>query len=243
MGSRLGFVSARIGNVVIESPEPEALAGFYAELLGMRPQRRPPDWMVIGRDDEYLHLAFDPVGEDWQPPRWPDPQYPQQVHLEITVPDQVAVESWLPARGATRLPNPKHHVWADPVGHPFCLFEVPGPARVGTIVLDAEDHAALAAFYGELLGADVGNSWSDWIDLEDGSRPRLAFARVGQHKRPQWPNSAFPQQMHIDFSVDDRTTAQTAERLGAIRLPAMGGSCPVYADPAGHPFCLCSPGQ
>lgn len=32
-----------------------------------------------------------------------------------------------------------------------------------------------------------------------------------------------------------------AEQLGAIRLPPLGGSCPVYADPAGHPFCPCLP--
>ena len=30
-----------------------------------------------------------------------------------------------------------------------------------------------------------------------------------------------------------------ALRLGATRLPHLGGGCPVYADPAGHPFCLC----
>jgi hypothetical protein len=36
---------------------------------------------------------------------------------------------------------------------------------------------------------------------------------------------------------------ELALRLGAIRLPPQGGSCPVFADPAAHPFCLCAPGQ
>jgi hypothetical protein len=50
--------------------------------------------------------------------------------------------------------------------------------------------------------------------------------------------------MHICFGVDDpEGAAELAVRLGATRLPDMGGSCPVYADPAGHPFCLCAPGQ
>jgi Glyoxalase-like domain len=48
--------------------------------------------------------------------------------------------------------------------------------------------------------------------------------------------------MHLDINVDDPDAAGTAERLGDIRLPDQGGPCPVYADPAGHPFCLCSPG-
>jgi hypothetical protein len=47
-----------------------------------------------------------------------------------------------------------------------------------------------------------------------------------------------------DLEFDDRQAAQRlAERLGAIRLPGQGGSCPVYADPAGHPFCLCKHGE
>lgn len=237
-------MTARIGNIVIEAPDPEALAGFYRQLLDMRTLRKPPDWMVIGRDDELPHLAFDPVGDGWQPPRWPDPDYPQQVHLDITVPDQAAVEAWLPESGATRLPHPKHdHVWADPAGHPFCLFEVPGQAKVGTIVFDAEDHSALAAFYSELVDLPKDNDWADWITLDDGSRPRLAFAKVDRHVRPRWPDPAYPQQMHLDIGIDDPATLETAERLGAVRLPAMGGSCAVYADPAGHPVCLCQPGE
>jgi len=48
--------------------------------------------------------------------------------------------------------------------------------------------------------------------------------------------------MDIYFE-DGKAGQQLAESLGAIRLPEMGGSCPVYADPAAHPFCLCQPGQ
>jgi hypothetical protein len=43
--------------------------------------------------------------------------------------------------------------------------------------------------------------------------------------------------------LDGIVVVGQAERLGAIRLPVVGGSCPVYADLAAHPFCLCQPGQ
>jgi predicted enzyme related to lactoylglutathione lyase len=61
---------------------------------------------------------------------------------------------------------------------------------------------------------------------------------------PQWPDGA-PQQIHLDLFVDDITTAhEEAVALGARLLrPAGDTSSPsgfqVYADPAGHPFCLC----
>jgi hypothetical protein len=47
--------------------------------------------------------------------------------------------------------------------------------------------------------------------------------------------------MHLDIGIENPPALATAERLGAIRLPDLGGSCPVYADPAGHPICLCLP--
>ena len=71
----------------------------------------------------------------------------------------------------------------------------------------------------------------------------LAFQET-QLKAPRWPDPSYPQQLHLDLHVDDGKAAQElALWLGAIRPPDMGGSCPVYADPAAHPFCLCSVGQ
>jgi hypothetical protein len=76
---------------------------------------------------------------------------------------------------------------------------------------------------------------------DDGSAPMLAFQHSPGFQAPRWPDPAHPQQIHLDLDVEESTAArELAERLGAIRLPEMGGSCPVYADPAGHPFCLCS---
>lgn len=71
----------------------------------------------------------------------------------------------------------------------------------------------------------------------DGRRPHLAF----QHslsQMPRWPDPARPQQIHVDLAADNEAAAQTrAVDLGAVRLINLGGGV-VFADPAGHPFCI-----
>jgi len=61
--------------------------------------------------------------EEYTPPRWPDPDAPQQAHLDIQVDDLDAGEARALELGATRLPGGerKFRVFADPAGHPFCL--------------------------------------------------------------------------------------------------------------------------
>jgi len=81
------------------------------------------------------------------------------------------------------------------------------------------------------------------IARDDGRLPALAFQHA-QFPAPRWPDPDYPQQVHLDIWVTDSEAVQElVSRLGAIRLPDIGGSCPVYADPGGHPFCLCTEGQ
>lgn len=61
---------------------------------------------------------------EWVPPRWPDPAYPQQLHLDIRVSDADQAEQELLALGATRIRGEREtgfRVFSDPVGHPFCI--------------------------------------------------------------------------------------------------------------------------
>ncbi len=60
--------------------------------------------------------------------RWPDPDRPQQFHLDVMVDDVDAAEPRVLALGAQRLTEPgdDNRVYADPAGHPFCL--IPRPA-------------------------------------------------------------------------------------------------------------------
>lgn len=113
--------------------------------------------------------------------------------------------------------------------------------RLEKTVLDCLDPRALAAFYAKVLGMRVNENSEDWVVIgsEPGAR-ELAFQRVPQWTPPDWTDPRHPQQMHLDIRVDD---VEAAERellaLGARRLPGeLEGRYRVFADPAGHPFCL-----
>ncbi len=112
----------RLHHVVIDCPDPGALAGFYAELLGLPVTYRSPDWVVVAEDDTTSGLAFQLVA-DYRPPRWPDPAYPQQFHLDVMVDDPQVARAHVLALGASTLDG--EDVYADPVGHPFCLIRRP----------------------------------------------------------------------------------------------------------------------
>ncbi len=113
--------------------------------------------------------------------------------------------------------------------------------RLEKTVLDCPDPLALAAFYAEVLGMRVNEEDGDWVVIgrEPGMR-ELAFQRASPYVAPQWPDPGHPQQEHLDIRVDDVDSAERAVlALGASRLPAERESgFRVFADPAGHPFCL-----
>jgi hypothetical protein len=106
--------------VTIDSPDAVGLARFYAELMGMEVTYEGPEGALISGGGK--SVMFQQVAE-FTPPRWPDPAAPQQAHLDIHVDELDAGEARALELGATRLPNEEKHfrVFADPVGHPFCL--------------------------------------------------------------------------------------------------------------------------
>ncbi len=112
--------------------------------------------------------------------------------------------------------------------------------RLSSVVLDCRNPKALAEFYSQLLGLPVTRVEDDWVDVggQDGT-PKLAFQLAPDHEPPTYRDPEHPQQMHLDVHVDDVDTAEErALAIGATRLPGEGGDFRVYADPAGHPFCL-----
>ncbi len=74
---------------------------------------------------------------------------------------------------------------------------------------------------------------------EDGAMP-VMFQQVTPYHAPRWPDPAYPQQVHLDVTVDDVDAAEAAVlKLGATSLSFGGVNWRVYSDPAGKPFCLC----
>ncbi|HEX6499191.1 MAG TPA: VOC family protein [Micromonosporaceae bacterium] len=108
--------------LIVDCPDPSALATFYQELLGMVRVQDDGDFVVIGDAPDRPGVAFQRVSR-FVPPRWPDGDPPQQMHLDVRVDDLDAAEQRVLAIGATRLDggSPSLRVFADPAGHPFCL--------------------------------------------------------------------------------------------------------------------------
>jgi catechol 2,3-dioxygenase-like lactoylglutathione lyase family enzyme len=115
-------------------------------------------------------------------------------------------------------------------------------ARFPGVVIDCPDAAALAAFYGAVLGWQA-KAESEWVEIrpQDGT-DCISFQQVeAGYRAPEWPGQAVPQQMHLDLMVADLDAGEAAVlELGATKAEEQPGtSFRVFLDPAGHPFCLC----
>ncbi|MFE7045145.1 VOC family protein [Streptomyces atratus] len=115
-------------------------------------------------------------------------------------------------------------------------------ATLGAVVLDCPDPIALAGFYAGLLGGKVEDH-EGWVELTGGTAVPLAFQAAPGFVPPRWPHPDGSQQFHLDLTVPDLDAAEREVlALGAAVLDAEDRerSFRVYADPAGHPFCLCA---
>jgi catechol 2,3-dioxygenase-like lactoylglutathione lyase family enzyme len=112
----------RLHHVVLDCPDPAALARFYSALLGLPVTYTSKDWVVVAASETSSGLAFQ-LAPGHRPPTWPDPAVPQQVHLDVMVEDVAAAGPAVLALGAVKLGG--GDVYADPAGHPFCLIRRP----------------------------------------------------------------------------------------------------------------------
>jgi len=143
-------------------------------------------------------------------------------------------------------------------GLPCALVSSDHPS-LRQVVLDTTDVRGLAEFYRKLLGytyrpgdeppaaGQLDAHGSDWLVLRDGNgQPGIAFQQVDALPAATWPDGDVPQQLHLDLTVptiealEDQHSRATA--LGAQLLLDRSDDSEeplrVYADPAGHPFCI-----
>ena len=227
--------------VVLDAPDVRRLADFYTALAGWTERYADDEWISLDAPDGWRVAVQLSPGH--VPPRWPDPAYPQQAHLDLRVPDLETAAARAAELGAEQLNRTERwHTLADPAGHPFdlCLFPDRPDTTLMGVMLDCPDAAELSRFYAELLGKPVTYAADGMAMIgEDGAQPIL-FQRVEDYRPPRWPDRDHPQQFHIDVTVDDVDEAEAATlKLGATSLSASGENWRVYADPAGKPFCLC----
>lgn len=112
------------------------------------------------------------------------------------------------------------------------------------VVFDTADLEAESSFWAGVLGGtvDVEDHWH--MVMVDGT-PKIGVQLAPNHVPPDWPDGSPPQQIHVDLWVEDFDEAhERVMSLGArVLRPADEhpeyDNFQVYADPAGHPFCLC----
>lgn len=119
-------VIATMRAVVLDCPDPRALAEFYRGLLGGDITYADDDWVNL-RDGGNVLLSFQRA-PDHQAPDWPGSKQGQQFHIDVTVDDVDQAEPQVLALGARRTDlqpgideDSNWRVYLDPVGHPFCL--------------------------------------------------------------------------------------------------------------------------
>jgi hypothetical protein len=125
------------------------------------------------------------------------------------------------------------------------------------VVLDTTEPRVLAEFYRRLLGytyrsgdepsAGTDGRADDFVVVHHASgRPRIAFQQVEALAESTWPNGDVPQQLHLDMSVNTvgdldfqhKRALELGARLVLDRSDDHEEPLRVYADPAGHPFCI-----
>ena len=232
--------TGRLELVALDAPDIERLASFYAELAGWEVVRTESDWITM-RTADGQELAFQ-LAPDHAAPEWPGQEHPQQFHLDLQVDDYQAAAERAVSLGATRLADGETWITlADPAGHPFDLCQRDGVGPVMglfAVTIDAPDASALARFYADLLGMEVTYDGPEGALIAGGGKS-VMFQQVSEYNPPNWPDPARPQQMHLDIIVDDLDAGEArALELGASRLPGGEKGFRVFADPAGHPFCL-----
>lgn len=131
--------------------------------------------------------------------------------------------------------------------------------RIVQVVLDTTNARELAEFYRQLFGleyrpgdepppaGDADAQGTDWLVLRNpGGGPQLAFQQTDGVRASTWPDAAVPQMFHLDTVVDSVEELETqrgrALALGASlifdRRDDPEEPLYVFADPAGHPFCI-----
>jgi hypothetical protein len=127
------------------------------------------------------------------------------------------------------------------------------------VVLDTTNARMLAEFYRQLLGfeyrpgdeapatGEPDPMGQDWLVLRDpAGAASVAFQHVAALAEATWPDDRVPQQLHLDLTVPTKDDLdlqhQRALDLGARLLYDRSDDVEeplrVYADPAGHPFCI-----
>ncbi len=111
------------------------------------------------------------------------------------------------------------------------------------VVFDAADLQTESSFWAGVLGGRVVAD-DDWHSVLDANGEwRVGVQLAPNHVPPSWPDGN-PQQVHLDLharnfeDAHDEVMALGATLLQSAPDRSADEGFQVYADPAGHPFCI-----
>lgn len=214
----------------LDGLDPTALGRFWAAATGCEYVRGDPQYSgdVIGTE-EGMGIAICPV---------PEPKtVKHRVHVDVLTSDVTELVD-LGAR-IVREPDDdiRWYVLEDPEGGELCAFVRPPekvPAyRVYEICVDTVDAEPLAAWWGEIFGAEVrSNDDREWFWLED--VPGMSFDAWVFGDVPE------PKTVKNRWHWDVYGRVEDFLERGATLLWTMPGWT-VLADPEGNEFCVFAP--
>jgi hypothetical protein len=111
-------VDLRLGSVVVDCNEPQALAAFWRAALNLLPEHESENWVSIVSAGSRVRLAFQRVPED--------KTVKNRLHLDLDTTDVALEVDRLAGLGATWLYDSPHQddvftTMADPEGNEFCV--------------------------------------------------------------------------------------------------------------------------
>ena len=215
-------------DLCIDACDAEAEARFWGGLLGLTaggPHHNGAWWLD---DDTGQAVAWVNAVPELKTVK-------NRVHIDINA---EGLEAAL-AAGATVVEEfPRWTVMRDPDGQEFCVFvrEAPIERRLYELVCDSgpgmEECLAIARWWGEVLGAEVGQDEEQcWIEKVPGAPfDGIVFGPVPEPKTVK-------NRVHIDVSTND-VEALVAHGATMLRAKGDGGlGWTILADPDGNEFC------
>lgn len=245
-------------HVTFACDDPEALARFWAGVVGYEAEPRGRSWAAADPTGVGPELFFNRL------PKSPTIELP--IHLDVNVPDREAEVQRQLARGArlvatkTEVVGELEETWThlrDPEGNGFCI-QGPDTRRagpyVGNVTFSSAAPRRLGAFWSDALGWPeqvappefLQMLWDAGLDPAEeeahyaakdpgGNPPRLLFQRREKSRPEHYP-------IHLDLRSDDR--AVDVERLTAAGATVVEAKTDaertwtVLRDPEGNPFCV-----
>jgi hypothetical protein len=218
---------AAFKDLCFDAVEPWAPARFWATALGLEASAASRG--VVLRDDRAPTIWVNSVAE----PK----TVKNRVHVDVSAASPVD----LLHIGARLLAD--HGPWAvlgDPEGNEFCVFpEMTGrptdgpPARLLALCVDSAEPEALAAWWGAVLGGDIGpgsDGTPRWLHGAVGlDEVTMKFVRVADERlvKNRW---------HWDVTTED-VDALVAAGATILRRPDDEIDWTVLTDPQGNEFC------